>query len=267
MKITTLSSKPTLKFQKSSGCLYKASNGFSLVLCNRNQYILRLNDTPVKWSNHFYSIAAAERFLNNHDYLKASVESIPYSADDISFIIENYNFTPKEDLWTTRIDDYLLILKLDLDSNEFTLTSQRKGYSNVKTFSSLDDLILELDDYFGEEDIFSFIAITDKQQRITAASTRDLARNLVRVKSSNIWSYGITIKDNKAKYGDVMVQFKGERGGPGDVYIYYDVPVNLWRKWLSAPSKGHFFWVEIRNNFLYRKLTGDKRGKLKNAIN
>ena len=100
-----------------------------------------------------------------------------------------------------------------------------------------------------------------------AKSTRELAKDLVRVKSSNIWSYGINIKEHGDNTGDVLVQFKADKGGPGDIYLYYDVPISVYRKWQSAPSKGHFFWKYIRNNYLYRKLTGDKRGKLPNAVN
>lgn len=100
-----------------------------------------------------------------------------------------------------------------------------------------------------------------------AASTRDLARNMVRVKSSNIWSYTINLKEYGQPAGDVLVQFKGKYGGPGDIYIYYDVPVTLYRRWHGAPSKGNFFHRYIRNNFKYSKLTGNKRGVLPNAIN
>lgn len=100
-----------------------------------------------------------------------------------------------------------------------------------------------------------------------ASNSRKLTDNMVRVKSSNIWAYNMDIRDNRSKTGDVVVQFKNKNGGPGDIYMYFDVPVLLYRKWHTAPSKGHFFWMNIRNNFKYRKLTGDKRGKLKNAVN
>lgn len=101
----------------------------------------------------------------------------------------------------------------------------------------------------------------------SAKNTNKLAQDMVRVKSSNIWAYTIDVKDRKDKFGDVLVQFKGENGGPGDIYIYYDVPILTYRRWHSAPSKGHYFWVYIRNNFRYSKLTGDKKGKLHNAVN
>lgn len=97
-------------------------------------------------------------------------------------------------------------------------------------------------------------------------SSRDFSKNLVRVKSSNIWSYGYDAQIGN-KTADLYVQFKGKTGGPGDIYLYFDVPLQIWRKFISAPSKGHFFWKYIRNNYRYRKLTGDKRGKLSNAIN
>lgn len=119
-------------------------------------------------------------------------------------------------------------------------------------------------------DIFFDQMMIDSSHRsaITAAiNTKNLAQNLVRVKSSNVWAYGLNIKDRKDKTGDLIVQFKNKNGGPGDVYIYYDFPSALYRKWQSAPSKGHFFWVYIRNNFNYSKLTGNRRGVLPNAIN
>ena len=100
-----------------------------------------------------------------------------------------------------------------------------------------------------------------------AINTHNLAQKLVRVKSSNVWGYTINVKNRKDKFGDVIVQFKDKNGGPGDVYIYYDVPVLTYRRWQSARSKGHYFWQYIRNYFKYSKLTGDKRGKLHNAVN
>ncbi len=113
-----------------------------------------------------------------------------------------------------------------------------------------------------------FVPSEYRQQAINCAiSTRDLTKNMVRVKSSNVWAYGINIADKKSKTGDVIAQFKDTHGGPGDIYIYYDVPVTLYRRWVAAPSKGHFHWQSIRNNFLYAKLTGSKKGKLKNAVN
>lgn len=101
---------------------------------------------------------------------------------------------------------------------------------------------------------------------LASTTSRDLLKGIVRVKSSNIWGYNINVKD-KNNFGDVIVQFKGENGGPGDVYLYYDVPVRVYRRWHSAPSKGHYFWRYIRNNYQYSKLTGNKRGKLRNAVN
>lgn len=103
--------------------------------------------------------------------------------------------------------------------------------------------------------------------KITAASSRDLTRDMVRTKSSNIWSYRINVKNNRDKTGDMYIQFKGKNGGPDDIYVYYDVPIKIYKHFVSAPSKGHAFWKYIRNVYKYSKLTGDKRGKLKNAIN
>lgn len=124
---------------------------------------------------------------------------------------------------------------------------------------------------FGSEDIIMSIELVSSEGRQfvinCAKNTRDFSKNLVRVKSSNVWAYNMHIRDNNAKTGDVVAQFKNKDGGPGDIYIYYDVPIEIYRRWNTSPSKGHFFWVNIRNNYNYSKLTGDKRGKLRNAVN
>lgn len=104
-----------------------------------------------------------------------------------------------------------------------------------------------------------------KSKRGKGQTTADLIRQLVRVRSSNIWGYSINVKD-KNNFGDVIVQFKGKDGGPGDVYMYYDVPVRVYRRWQSAPSKGHYFWVNIRDRYRYSKLTGDKKTKMRGGI-
>lgn len=102
---------------------------------------------------------------------------------------------------------------------------------------------------------------SNKRQR---TSTRDFADKLSRVRSSNVWAYAFNPKDEYV--GDMLMQFKGTNGGPGDIYIYYDVPTKIWRRLVASPSKGHAFWKLIRNNYTYAKLTGDKRTKLPNGI-
>lgn len=95
-------------------------------------------------------------------------------------------------------------------------------------------------------------------------TTQDFVKKLARVKSSNVWSYAFQPKDDKI--GDMLTQFKAKNGGPGDIYIYYNVPSKLWQRFVAAPSKGHFMWQFIRNVFTYAKLTGDKRTHLPNGI-
>lgn len=109
--------------------------------------------------------------------------------------------------------------------------------------------------------VFCETSIRDKAI-LAAVSSRDITKDMVRVRSSNVWSYAINVHKDK-KYGDVYVQFKAYRGGPGDIYVYYDVPVTLYRRWVGAPSKGHFFWQYIRDSFQCAKLTGDKKLKRK----
>ena len=118
------------------------------------------------------------------------------------------------------------------------------------------------------ESIYSMLMcdISDRAS-IMATSARDITKDMVRVKSSNMWAFKINVKNMGDDVGDVYVQFKDANGGPGDVYVYYDVPIRIYQRWVNAPSKGHYFWVYVRNKYYYRKLTGDKRAKLKNGLN
>jgi len=102
---------------------------------------------------------------------------------------------------------------------------------------------------------------TSKRNKTT---TQDFVKKLSRVKSSNVWSYAFQPKDNTV--GDMLMQFKSKNGGPGDIYIYYDVPSKIWQRLVAAPSKGHCFWQLIRNVYTYAKLTGDKKTHLPNGI-
>lgn len=104
---------------------------------------------------------------------------------------------------------------------------------------------------------------TSKRNKTT---TKDFVKNIKTVKSSNVWGYAFQPKDNN--FGDMLVQFKGKQGGPGDIYIYYNVPNKIWQKFSVTPSKGHFFWEHIRNNtsIRYAKLTGDKRTHLPHGL-
>lgn len=97
-------------------------------------------------------------------------------------------------------------------------------------------------------------------------NSRQITDRIVRCKSSNIWGYAYDIQQGE-NVGTLYIQFKNESGGSGDIYRYYEVPLRVYQRFISAPSKGHLFWQLIRNKFLYSKLTGDKRGKLKNAVN
>lgn len=186
-------------------------------------------------------------------------ETVPLKRPDSTEDVY-YRLTLNDDVITLYIKDRDLIIRDETNKDIFK-------------FNTLEDAAKFMDEllHLHELEVFSSVALcnpSDTKTAVQAAiTTRDLARNLVRVKSSNVWAYTINIRDKKDKVGDVLVQFKGPNGGPGDIYLYYDVPINLWRRWLAAPSKGHFFWQYIRNTFSYRKLTGDKKGKLRNAIN
>lgn len=113
----------------------------------------------------------------------------------------------------------------------------------------------------------TYCNLSEYRSILSSISTRDLAKDLIRVKSSNVWAYNINVPDSNSSTGNMLVQFKDSKGGPGDIYVYYDVPIMVYRRWITAPSKGHYFWKYIRNNYKYSKLTGNRRGVLRNAVN
>lgn len=168
-----------------------------------------------------------------------------------------------------------LSIYVNIQNNKVAVECKDRNNSRIeyKKFQNEEQAALHILDILEDYniDIFSSIVIFDKNLPIydvaAAITSKTLADKLLRVKSSNIWSYGMDIKNYGDRVGNLLIQFKGTDGGPDDIYQYFDVPVKLWNKFITAPSKGHFFWKYIRNAFKYRKLTGDKRGKLPNAIN
>jgi hypothetical protein len=173
-------------------------------------------------------------------------------------------------------DDSQLIMYVNMYDDSILLTVYEDAKElEVKEFKAPIRFIDYVEDLLTSYDIESIDAEeVDTLQGIFAAkfnkqdkkrSSKDITKDLIRVKSSNLWSYIFQPRDNNI--GTLYIQFKGRGGGPGDVYAYYDVPSKLWRRFVSAQSKGHFFWEFIRNVFKYSKLTGDKRAKLANGIN
>lgn len=175
-------------------------------------------------------------------------------------------------------------------SSKIRITSSGFAFLNSTTntvsvlikpnFESLVDHVLDFQyknapyEYFERKSTFeqgavlctSVLCSTYVCAKTKRQSSREISNNLIRVKSSNIWSYGVQTELGRNTC-DLYVQFKNSTGGPGDVYQYFDFPLRAWKKFITAPSKGHFFWKYVRSNYRYRKLTGDKRGKMPNAIN
>lgn len=216
--------------------------------------------------------AATDKILENES-------SLGYiSNDGLKDICRIYGFdkTGINEYQTERKTERgILRLKIRRSKNgfyTFIILHPNNIEEEINDIESGEVLTQIIDDTLSDYQISDFkYILSDIQHRkdviVGASNSRKLEDNIVRVKSSNVWGYYLDIKNRKDKTGDLIVQFKGPHGGPGDVYMYFDVPVLLYRKWHTAPSKGHFFWVNIRNDFKYRKLTGDKRGKLENAVN
>lgn len=260
-----------VKFIKINEYRYISASKFSLIK-HQGSYQVLLDSKIPSWNYKFSSVECAESFLNSHNYIKATTTSMPISADDFEFVVDMYDLKcTGRNKWTN--DDFTLKFdvknKDDIVVNVITPPAKGKLLKTKKTFNDASNLIDYLEEIQPTELSINCAINAERRQAILAArSTKEITKNLVRVKSSNLWGYAIDIKDRHDKVGDVYIQFKGKNGGPtGGIYVYYDVLISDWRKLISSPSAGHAFWKLIRNRYRYSKLTGDKRGKLHNAVN
>lgn len=267
-----------MKFRKVTSNKYIGTDGYSLIKCADGLFSICKDKTITDWGTGFKTVRSAEIFLNDHDYIKATHTFLPFDEEELRFIIQmygdkllkkNYN-GPGKDLWSVN-EDYSIA---EDERDGLNVIDLFKNGKLIKQFDSDSGLFERLDAIacsdnvfasvgFISNDVFPILAAKNKKRR----STQEIARDLIRVKSSNVWSYGVEVSNEDPKVGNVYIQFKGKKGGPGDIYVYYEVPLSLWRKFISYPSKGAFVWKYLRHKFYYSKLTGDKRGVLPNAIN
>lgn len=100
--------------------------------------------------------------------------------------------------------------------------------------------------------------VNENQQIIAAATgSGDISNHIIRVHSSNVYGYYMDVRRHTDRTGTLYIQFL-KNGQPGDIYAYYDVPVEIGRKLASTSSKGHYVWKYIKNKYQTAKLTGDK---------
>ena len=226
--------------------------------------------------------------------IKATVEKIEdFQKEDMKDALRLMGFDYLEMNFYRRVElDGDLVLYAELYDDAVLVTvykdnqevESKQFSASIRFIDFIEDTLKQYDIPFGEVVepyeleiadkgiIFSttnIFAKRDQQNRHDTSrrnktTTQDFVKKLARVKSSNVWSYAFQPKDDKI--GDMLMQFKRKDGGPGDIYIYYDVPNKTWQRLVASPSKGHAFWVLIRNVFTYAKLTGDKRTHLPNGI-
>ena len=264
-----------LKFKKVTSSKYLGTDGYLLYRTKNGSFSVVKDGLVTKWGTGFQSVRAAEIFLNAHSYIKASSDCIPLLKEEVDLIYNIYCTKGSSDFgkkWYIKNNFWIQCEK--------DLTNQiRIKCSDGTAYTSGDQLVSKLDSITS--DVFATTLLDKEQLESILAKSTILAKrepasskraglgpnDLMRVRSSNVWAIGYQVRNENPKIGDVYVQFKGKEGGSGDVYKYYDVPSSLYRKMITTPSKGAFVWKYLRTNFLYSKLTGDKRGKLKNAVN
>lgn len=288
-----------MKFLKITSSKYTGPQDYTLRKGRDGSFSVFKGNTLTQWGSNFPTVRSAENFLDRHDYIHASTDKIAISKDDLEALKEIYHLEETRP-GVFQVGDMKVVVPEDFDSSHQVLLqfagknpNKDQIIADAQTlFTRLDELLLKdiyanvifASTYVRGSNLEYIFAKKSKkgaggaasrlkksssnfEKRDRKKSSREVSRNLNRVKSSNVWAYGIDIVDNDAKEGDVYVQFKNKEGGPGDTYIYYDVDLMTWKKVLSYPSKGAAVWKFLRNNFYYSKLTGDKKGKLPNAIN
>ena len=52
----------------------------------------------------------------------------------------------------------------------------------------------------------------------------------------------------------ILTFWKYKQKGPGGTYLYYNVPLEVWKALQLASSKGRYFWYFIRGRFNFRRL-------------
>ena len=262
--------------------------GMELYTIDECENISVLHDTDDKYYVRYFANGVNASYYDNcnsnfykgfdslnavSNWIKSNFH-ISDESDDILSMIGVFSTDNDKYHGEYETEDHSICIDIDYDGDIYAVTCsvdgeelpkhrQPKQYSNVERTAEIITKILEC---YGCK-LFSCTSVNDESFIFAAINTNNFAKDLVKVKSSNVWAYGFNLKDRKDKTGNLIVQFKNKFGGAGEVYIYYDVPTMIFRRWQSAPSVGHYFWQYIRNNYNYSKLTGDKRGKLKNAIN
>lgn len=233
---------------------------------HNDKWYVQKNGDEILFNAGFVNVGAAMNMIENLSYYIESLSQLGYEYQPGTCIFQKIDAQVTSTVYA--IDGEFTVESKITTYHDLHKTNYITEIYKTSDFEDLTDYIVEFFDT-NDVDIFSSVFLDSISHPIFASiSSREATKNMVRVKSSNIWSYCIDIKNRKDKFGTVYVQFKGKDGGPnGGLYRYFDVPVNLWRKWLGYPSKGSFFWRYIRNNFKYSKLDGDKKGKLPNAVN
>ena len=233
---------------------------------HNNKWYVKRNGDEILFNAGFVNINCAVNAVMNLPYYIENLSQLGYEYEAGTCLFHRSDSQISSTVFI--VEDTFIV-----ESEMITYQDEHKTEYSKEKYETCDfeDLTEYIVQFFDDNDIsiFANIFVDSTSHPVYASiSSREITKNMVRVKSSNIWSYCIDIKNYGDKFGTVYVQFKGKEGGPnGGLYRYYDIPIKLWRQWIGTTSKGHFFWKSIRNNFKYSKLTGDKKGKLPNAVN
>ena len=224
----------------------KESTKFSIYVDPEDsRYYIRIRDND-SWrypawdgvTDGFRTLGEAQDWLNKHDWENATVYHIDVDTDIQSQYDAEFQdamnmlglekdtdpFYSNTDVYKmsvitdsgkyidVRVIKYDDVLEVDywIDNKRVPNSSKPADTSNIsKTVRNIERMFKK----HGYE-IFANTTIISKNDRVAvmaAINTKNMSQDLVRVRSSNLWSYGLNIKNRKDKTGDILIQFKNSR--------------------------------------------------------
>lgn len=106
-------------------------------------------------------------------------------------------------------------------------------------------------------------AAIEEEERRRAANVREWKRRDKRDKQTgpeildNFWSSHLLALAYDPAKRQLWIKFHTD----GSVYTYYNIPIQIWKGFWSAPSKGKYLWAKIRRNpfIRYQRVSGPAR--------
>ena len=79
-----------MQFRKVTASKYIGQHGYTLRQGRDGSFSIFKDNVITNWGTSFNTVSAAERFLDQHDYIRATATSLPISRNDLNFVLDMY---------------------------------------------------------------------------------------------------------------------------------------------------------------------------------